>query len=1101
MENLKSASAAGLGSSVEWFPPREPGYRFAAHLDLYGPAAFVHDPPSPPREVKPRVSYGGGFQMPRKEASSPGHLQQSPRTASQISARYSSQIENQPSISNFEQELMKLKMESQYLSNQWFSKPIDPSILHVDPITHSHKSYYKAADATNLSLEELELMKESQTKKLIDLETEYYRTKQTSSFQHPSQSSGINFSYSRSSPKASYDYFTPKGKPTSQSVRLSPTREQYEAKYERYLQGKAMNKKNKDIRGKPKINSKEIKKGQTSDREFEMVTFLRWMFKKLDKDGSGSVDTVELMQEFHANPEIAEMFGLREQAEHPQYMERFKDVFDSIGLGNKHEFTLDDFLEFFRKRQEKPTVKKTPIKRPKSPKKNIETAEPPADPVCLLTNKQMQILEEVFFNRDEYEDKVLKRYDFIDALKQDERVIKILHVDAIKLGPFQTLNLETMLNFIENDGDGPEEFITWNQFLEYFFTKPQMAASDTGITDPRLDDIDIPPRYVSMIKEFFDQLPTKGRNKVSTYEFISGARKDYKIKGFLSMTAREPDGLSLIPPESVNDVLTRMERDAGALVSWTDILGYFSKRGIPKLIIDDDNPNKPIEKEKFAKLTMPKTKVQEIAAQTDEIPENKSKTDIKRKHTRSLSPQPKEFNRTFNDIDDFRESRIYQKDYPVRSSSVGKFGVTVPEPFGFETRELTKEKSIRQRRFEEYINEIRLEEERHLNMKYKANPIPSDVIIPKYDSILAAQEARRIEVKRTSMETTKANEKPFSFYVRDKEKKKPEPVEMKKETFKANPVPWHCKVSIYDQMRNQDKAAREERIARAAQESLRKSSLPPRMEMHEKARSQQIITPKTENFESFKAKDPPNFTKLQAKFQKTLDMNKNAKLPTQVMPFNFDKREGLTATQEDQMKREKLKTIHPEVLDEIDGANFKWGNMDKKDINSSTGVLKKPKVEPSITEKVRDMISLRKKKIEESEEKVKKLKKEEDERKAKQDAIRSRVQNSHAIQEKLRKEKEDRDKRTTEKLETMNNQSAIYKAQIKEMNERVSQRPLLVETVSDNQLKNIAKMKTLLRVKRSLEESKIPIANYFNEEEKDLIEEAEYLVKINKLAL
>lgn len=1055
---------------------------------------------SPPKEVKSKISYGGGFQMPKNKISSP-ELFNYPQYVSvqnrEVNA-FNNPVQSQYSIATVEDEIMKLKMESEYLNERWSCKPIDPSILHVDHISYTHR-HADQADGNHLSLEELEMLKETQTKKLIDLETEYFRTKNTASFK-----SGFNLSYSRSSPKRSNEFFTPKAKTVNQNFsqrsRVSPTRKQWESRFERHLQTKEMSKKTQ-VKGKPKRNTQaKLTPGSAKDKEFEAVSFLRWMFKKLDKDSSGTVDSIELMQEFHANPEIAEMFGLREQAEHPHYMERFKKVFETIGLGNKNEFNLDDFLEFFKNRQvaSNPTEEKK-VKRPKSPGKNQISSQISQEPICLLNNNQMQVLEEIFADLDEHEDQVLKRYQLIDALKQNERVIKILHVDAVKLGAFQTLNLETMLNFIENDGEGPDEFITWNQFLESFFTRPELTPADKGIPDPRLDEIDIDPRYVSMIKNLFDSLPVKGRGKASTYDFISGAKKDYKIKGFLSMTAREPEGLSSIGRESVGDVLLRMEKEAEALISWSDVLGYFSKRGVPKYELTVDDPNRPVDKEKFAKLTSPKKKVHEISAQTDEVKESKPK-ESRRNFTKSLSPPRKEVNKSFNDVEDLRQTRIYQKDYP-RSTSVEKFEVTVPEPFGFEYRELVKEKSIRQLKFEEMIAGIRLEEERHLNMKYKAKPVPSDVMIPKYESILASQEARRIEVKRTSMETTKANEKPFNFYIRDKEKQKLEPHESPKETFKANPVPWYCKVSLYEQMRSKEKAAREERVARAAQESLRKSSLPPRMEVYEKSKSQQIITPHIDSKEVFRAKDPPNFTKLQSKFQKTLDMNKRAKLSTQPRPFSFDKQVGLTIAQEEQMKREKLKSVHPEVLNEEEHAKFKWGIQDKNEQIGSSGILNKPKIEPSITEKVRDMIMLRKKKMDESEEKSEKLRKEEQERKDKQVAMKSRVQSSSAIQEKLQREKEDREKRQTDKKETMRNQSNIYKEQIRDMNERVKQRPLLVETVADSQLKNVAKMKTLLRVKRSLEESKISIVNYFTEEERELIEEAEYLVKIGKLAV
>jgi len=116
--------------------------------------------------------------------------------------------------------------------------------------------------------------------------------------------------------------------------------------------------------------------------------------------------------------------------------------------------------------------------------------------------------------------------------------------------------------------------------------------------------------------------------------------------------------------------------------------------------------------------------------------------------------------------------------------------------------------------------------------KPKPNKIPEEVKIPLFDAINKEQEAKREEVKRKSLEITKANERPFSFYERDLEAKKAKD-NIKHEKVKAksfvNPIPWKVTVPLYEKMVTEDIAAREERVSRAAQESLTKSSLPPRM--------------------------------------------------------------------------------------------------------------------------------------------------------------------------------------------------------------------------------------------------------------------------------
>lgn len=97
-----------------------------------------------------------------------------------------------------------------------------------------------------------------------------------------------------------------------------------------------------------------------------------------------------------------------------------------------------------------------------------------------------------------------------------------------------------------------------------------------------------------------------------------------------------------------------------------------------------------------------------------------------------------------------------------------KFEITIPQPFSFDERELMRPKTIAQKRFEKMVAEKHVAEENLRKYRYKARPVPSAVTIPKYESLMAAQEARRLEVKRTSIARTKASEQPFSFYLRTK---------------------------------------------------------------------------------------------------------------------------------------------------------------------------------------------------------------------------------------------------------------------------------------------------------------------------------------------
>lgn len=192
---------------------------------------------------------------------------------------------------------------------------------------------------------------------------------------------------------------------------------------------------------------------------------------------------------------------------------------------------------------------------------------------------------------------------------------------------------------------------------------------------------------------------------------------------------------------------------------------------------------------------------------------------------------------------------------------------TIPEPFSFENRTLNGGLSITKKRFLEDMEIKRLEEKKLFSHQFRAKPIPEAVLQRDlYKKLMTKNEERRVMVKKNSIALTLQNERPFSFYLRDKNKATKKNVQERKQyklknkelfseneaknefieeeksedpsnpfnfKFKAKPVPWFCSISLYKEIISQEKAAREERITAHAQELMAKSKLPPRMEKHE----------------------------------------------------------------------------------------------------------------------------------------------------------------------------------------------------------------------------------------------------------------------------
>lgn len=69
--------------------------------------------------------------------------------------------------------------------------------------------------------------------------------------------------------------------------------------------------------------------------------------------------------------------------------------------------------------------------------------------------------------------------------------------------------------------------------------------------------------------------------------------------------------------------------------------------------------------------------------------------------------------------------------------------MTVPKPFGFDMRDKSKHKTIRERKVEQMVQEKRLEEDALVKHQFRSKPIPPEVLIPRYNNIQEADLARR----------------------------------------------------------------------------------------------------------------------------------------------------------------------------------------------------------------------------------------------------------------------------------------------------------------------------------------------------------------------
>jgi hypothetical protein len=71
----------------------------------------------------------------------------------------------------------------------------------------------------------------------------------------------------------------------------------------------------------------------------------------------------------------------------------------------------------------------------------------------------------------------------------------------------------------------------------------------------------------------------------------------------------------------------------------------------------------------------------------------------------------------------------------------------VPRPFGFDVRDKFRSKTIRERKIEEMVKEKELEELGAINHRFRCKPVPTEVIVPRYHTIIKAESQKRAQVR------------------------------------------------------------------------------------------------------------------------------------------------------------------------------------------------------------------------------------------------------------------------------------------------------------------------------------------------------------------
>ncbi|NXU87916.1 F161A protein, partial [Xiphorhynchus elegans] len=225
--------------------------------------------------------------------------------------------------------------------------------------------------------------------------------------------------------------------------------------------------------------------------------------------------------------------------------------------------------------------------------------------------------------------------------------------------------------------------------------------------------------------------------------------------------------------------------------------------------------------------------------------------------------------------------------------------VTVPKPFQMTIREAQKKeqnvKSKSQIEMENQLLKKQLEEEAECQKKFRATPVPAAIFLPLYHDIVRRDEERRRSVRERSRLRLLASQKPFKFLERERQRSELRKMQLKElsapetqpKAFRAKPVPRCVYSPEFQERLKEEELYREIRIRMRAEELLRNSSVPnSRLALKETSRNKSTEPQRAEHKPRINS-SVPDFERLYERFQKRLLQQRKVKDLTVCEPFNL----------------------------------------------------------------------------------------------------------------------------------------------------------------------------------------------------------------------
>ncbi|XP_026118664.1 protein FAM161A-like [Carassius auratus] len=401
--------------------------------------------------------------------------------------------------------------------------------------------------------------------------------------------------------------------------------------------------------------------------------------------------------------------------------------------------------------------------------------------------------------------------------------------------------------------------------------------------------------------------------------------------------------------------------------------------------------------------------------------------------------------------------------------------VTVPKPFHMTLREAERrKKGIKSRSEMEQENaDLRrqVEELTECQRKFRASPAPAHVRLPLYEELQERDEERRRLHRDLEQQRLHTSQRPFSFLERERLKKEQkeaklreqmlkhnrEEEERRKCPFKAKPVPRTVKEAASGEQQKEEELYRAIKMQMRARELLHSASMPPSM-LARQLSEKQVHKAAEDEEQTHRPKintEVPDFDGSYRRFRKQLAKCKEVRPVTACEPFQLrtaniaSHKERIMADIEAEIKSPRLSRwpfMTPPALSPRTPSSSLCSSLSGSQECLSAKITDAAKKRQEAVRKVLEQ----RKRAEEEEEKLKEKQKQREKRLQKVITKRAQANDPHMTlaQTCPSKLKEFRKQDLQRQRE--------YQEEMREIQERVKGRPLLLEQVAQMNAKRAA---------------------------------------------